>query len=381
MEALVALAAEQGPALAARKKARARRCWIRIKGQTLDLGPSTLDDSLVLRACRREPNETVPIWLMRQAGRYMAEYQLVRNQMSFLDLCKNPELAAEVTITAVERLGVDAAIIFADILLPVEPMGVGLDFSKGEGPTILRPVRDTASIDKLHPVDVRESLGFVLHAVELVRRQMHPRIPLIGFAGAPFTMASYMIEGKGSRNYIPTKSLMHSDSQAWHRLMEKLTTVLTAYLNAQIEAGCQLVQLFDSWVGCLTPHDYREYVLPHNKRLIKSLKKGIPVIHFGTGTAALLELQKQAGGDVIGLDWRVEIGPSWERLGDIAIQGNLDPVILFSKPEVIRQEAKKILDAVGARPGFIFNLGHGILPETPVDHVISLVDYVHEWNA
>lgn len=379
MDDLIALVASDGPALAAAKKQRAEEAWIRV-GEVVPNAATLLHESLVMRACRREANERIPVWLMRQAGRYMAEYQMVRSGRSFLELCKDAELAAEVTLTAVERLGVDAAIIFADILLIVEPMGVGLDFTKGAGPTIQSPLRTVDDITQLKAVDIGESLTFVMDAIGKVRKAMHPRIPLIGFAGAPFTVASYMIEGKGSRNYIPTKTLMHCEPQAWHQLMEKLTRALADYVNAQIAAGCQLVQLFDSWVGCLSPHDYREFVLPHNRRLIASITKGVPVIHFGTGTATLLELQKEAGGDVIGLDWRVEIGPTWERLGNVAVQGNLDPAILFSTPEIIRAEAKKILDAVGKKPGFIFNLGHGILPETPVDHVMDLIDFIHEYQ-
>ncbi len=387
LEDLIELAAQSGPQVAAQKRQRAARAWVRVgagagshPGAASNAPTSNYDDTLLLRACRRQPNERIPIWLMRQAGRYMAEYQMVRQKLGFLDLCKNPELAAEVTLSALERLGVDAAIIFADILLPVEPMGIGLDFAKGEGPRILRPVRDIAAIEQLRPVDINESLGFVLEAIRNVRSTMDSRIPLIGFCGAPFTMASYMIEGKGSRNYIPTKTLMHSEPKAWHQLMEKLVAVQIDFLTEQHKAGCQVLQIFDSWVGALSPQDYEEYVLVHVKNLIQSLPKDVPVIHFGTGTATLLELQKQAGGDVIGLDWRMDIGPTWERLGDVAIQGNLDPVILFSDLDVIRAEAKKILDAVGHKPGFIFNLGHGILPETPVDHVMALVDYVHEWK-
>lgn len=341
----------------------------------------SLENSLVMRACRREPNDTVPVWLMRQAGRYMAEYQAVRKNVSFLELCKNPDLASEVTITAVERLGVDAAIIFADILLIVEPMGVGLDFTEGAGPNIHSPVRSLAEVQKLKRVDPVDSLNFVLEAVRKTRSAMNPCIPLIGFCGAPFTVASYMIEGGSSKNFTRIKTLMNEEPQAWHALMELLADNLTDYLNAQIEAGCQLLQVFDSWVGILNPEEYREYVLPHTKRLISGVKKGVPVIHFGTDTEPLLELQKEAGGDVIGLDWRVDIRSTWDRLGkDVGVQGNLDPKVLFSEPEVIRAEAKKILDAVGSRPGFIFNLGHGILPETPVDHVIDLVDFVHQWK-
>jgi uroporphyrinogen decarboxylase len=338
------------------------------------------ENSAILRACRLEPNETIPIWLMRQAGRYMSEYQEVRRKVSFLELCKTPDLAAEVTVTAAERLGVDAAIIFADILLIIEPMGLALDFDEGAGPIINPPIRSLDAIKKLKRIDVADSLGFVMQAIQKVKKAM-PQIPLIGFSGAPFTICSYMIEGKGSKNFIKTKTLMHNEPKAWHQLMERLTDNLIDYLNAQIHAGCELVQIFDSWVGCLGPDEYREYVFPHTQRLIKGIKQGTSVIHFGTGTATLLELQKEAGGNVIGLDWRMDIGPTWERLGNTAIQGNMDPVILFSNLDVIRTEAKKILDAVGHKPGFIFNLGHGILPETPVDHVMALVDYVHEWRA
>lgn len=337
--------------------------------------------SLLLKACKREPNDQIPIWLMRQAGRYMAEYQAIRKKYSFLEMCRNPKVAAEVTLMAVEHLGVDAAIIFADILLPVDPMGVGLEFVKGEGPTIPRPIKNEDDINRLYEVNVHDSLGYVLETIRIVRRKTPSHIPVIGFCGAPFTMASYMIEGKGSRNYIPTKTLMYNHKTAWDSLMEKLVIVLRDFLNAQIKAGAQVVQIFDSWVGCLSPHDYRKFVLPHTKNLIDGIEESVPVIHFGTGTATLLELQKEAGGDVIGLDWRVDIASTWERLGDVAIQGNLDPVILFFPIDVIKRETKRILDAVGNKPGFIFNLGHGILPETPVDHVKALVDFVHEWKT
>jgi len=384
MDQIVELAAQKGNEVVERKRKRASQAWIRVEESSrLDKKEEEkiLHDSLLMKACRREKNDRVPIWLMRQAGRYMAEYQMIRQKVGFLDLCKNSDLASEVTVTAVERLGVDAAIIFADILLILEPMGVGLDFLKGAGPTIHSPVRNIEAIKNLKEVDVEASLGFVLEAIRKTRRAMHPRIPLIGFSGCPFTIASYMIEGKGSKNYIPTKTLMYSEPKAWHLLMEKLAVVITNYLNAQIKAGAQLVQLFDSWVGTLSPEDYREYVLPHTQRVIQGIQKGTPVIHFGTGTATLLNLQKEAGGDVIGVDWRTDIKKAWDDLGDVGVMGNLDPVILFSKPEVIFKEAEKILKKVGSRPGFIFNLGHGILPETPVDHVMALVDFVHEWGT
>ncbi len=339
---------------------------------------SELYDSPFMRACRREPVPYTPVWLMRQAGRYMREYREVRDRVSFLELCKRPELASEVTVTAVERLNVDAAIIFADILLIIEPMGIHLEFEKGEGPVIHNPVRDRKGVERLREVESVESLDYVMEAIRLTRRALRPNIPLIGFGGAPFTLASYIIEGGGSRNYVHTKSLMYGDAGAWHFMMSLIARALGRYLNAQIEAGAQAVQLFDSWVGCLSTDDYREYVLPHTREVIQSIKPGVPVIHFGTGTAALLELMREAGGDVIGLDWRVDLNEAWQRLGDVAVMGNFDPVALFASQDFVRAQAKRILDRAGGRPGHIFNLGHGILPETPVDNVIALVDAVHE---
>jgi uroporphyrinogen decarboxylase len=259
-------------------------------------------------------------------------------------------------------------------------MGLPLAFREGTGPVIAEPVRGLEQIENLKPVNPEADLNFVMEAIRRVRREMHPRIPLIGFSGAPFTLASYMIEGKGSRNYVPTKTLMHEEPRAWHQLMEKLTVAVVDHLTAQAKAGCQILQVFDSWVGCLSPEDYREFVLPHTRRLFSQLPAVPPKIHFGTGTATLLALQKEAGGDVIGMDWRVDMARAWKELGPVAVQGNLDPALLFSKPEVIFAEARRLLEAVGSKPGFIFNLGHGILPETPVDHVMALVDFVHEWK-
>jgi len=334
-----------------------------------------------MRACRREAVPYTPIWLMRQAGRYMREYREVRDRTTFLELCKNPELAAEVTVTAVERLGVDAAIIFADILLILEPLGVDLEFAKGEGPVIHNPVRQPADIGRLRELEDASALGFVYEAIGHTRRALKPDIPLIGFCGAPFTLASYLIEGGGSKNYVQTKRLMYDDSGAWHAMMGLLSRALAKYLNAQIEAGAQAVQLFDSWVGCLSPDDYREFVLPHTRSVISNVKTGVPVIHFGTGTAALLELMREAGGDVIGVDWRVRLDDAWRRIGhDVAIMGNLDPVTLFASQAVIREQSKRILEQAGGREGHIFNLGHGILPETPVENVIALVEMVHEMS-
>ncbi|MBI4591086.1 MAG: uroporphyrinogen decarboxylase [Candidatus Rokubacteria bacterium] len=332
-----------------------------------------------LSACRREPAEYTPVWVMRQAGRYMPEYRAIRARLGFLELCKNPEAAAEVTLLPVERLGVDAAIIFADILLPVEPMGVGLEFAKGEGPLIHRPVRTAADLNRLADVDPGEATPFVFEAIRKVCAALKERVPLIGFAGAPFTLASYLIEGGPSREYLHTKRLMHDDPATWHALMERLVKVTVGYVNGQIAAGAQAVQLFDSWVGTLSPDDYRECVLPHSRATIDGLTPGVPVIHFGTGTAGLLELMREAGGDVIGLDWRVDLGAAWKRVGyDVAVQGNLDPGLLLARPAEIRRAVRAILQRAGGRPGHIFNLGHGVLPETPVDHVGAMVDMVHE---
>jgi len=332
-----------------------------------------------LAACRREPVPYTPIWLMRQAGRYMPEYRAVRDKLGFLELCRTPDAAAEVTVTAVERLGVDAAIIFADILLVLEPMGVGLEFTRGDGPVLRDPVRGGADVDRLLEVDPA-ALAFVPEAVRRARAAL--RVPLIGFAGAPFTLASYLIEGGGSRTYARTKAFMLADPGAWRALMERLVRVIAGYVNAQIDAGAQAVQLFDSWVGALAPADYRAHVLPHVRTLVAALRPGVPVIHFGTGTAGLLECMRAAGGDVIGVDWRIDLDAAWARLGyDVAVQGNLDPTTLLGPADAVRTAARAILDQAAGRPGHVFNLGHGILPQTPVDHVRALVDAVHEYSA
>jgi uroporphyrinogen decarboxylase len=315
---------------------------------------------------------------MRQAGRYMAEYRQVRARVPFLELCKTPELAAEVTVRAVERLGVDAAIIFADILLILEPMGMQLEFAVGEGPVLHNPVQTVADVARLQEVDAAESLAFVMEAIRLTRAALAPDMPLIGFAGAPFTLASYMLEGGSSRHYTHTKTFMYTQPDAWHTLMALLSRNVARYLNSQIAAGAQAVQLFDSWVGHLSPMDYRTFVLPHAHAVIANVTPGVPVLHFGTGTSALLELMHDAGGDVIGVDFRVELDHAWRRLGAVGIQGNLDPVVLHADRAYIRQRVQRILQQAGGRPGHIFNLGHGILPTTPVDNVRALVDQVHE---
>lgn len=312
----------------------------------------------------------------------MAEYRAVREKFSFLDLCHHPEAAAEVTVTAVERLGVDAAIIFADILLVLEPLDIGLEFAKGEGPAIHRPVRTAEDIRRLRPYDTADRLSFVYEAIRLANRGLAEKVPMIGFSGAPYTLASYLIEGGGSRDYVKTKTLMYEQPDAWRDLMTLLSRLINAYLRNQIAAGAHAVQLFDSWVGSLAPDDYREYVLPYSRAAIDGISALAPVIHFGTGTAGLLTAMREAGGDVIGVDWRIALDEAWERLGhDVAVQGNLDPVVLFASPREIRRRVRDILDRAAGRPGHIFNIGHGILPNTPVDHVIALVDAVHELSA
>jgi uroporphyrinogen decarboxylase len=335
-----------------------------------------------LRACRRQPTEYTPIWLMRQAGRYMKEYRTLRKKYSFLEMCKNPEIAAQVTLQPVKKFKLDAAIIFSDILIPLEPMGVAFEFAKGRGPVFHHPVREIKDVEKLRLIQPEEEVPFLMKTIRMVRQELEGKIPLIGFCGAPFTLASYIIEGGHSKNYILTKGMMYQNRPAWDALMVKISDVLIRYLNAQIRAGVQAAQLFDSWAGCLSPTDYEEYVLPYSKRVINGIDKGVPLIHFATSNATLLELMKRAGGDVIGVDWRIDIGEAWARIGyDVGVQGNLDPVLLFGPVDLIKKEVKRILDRVGGRPGHIFNLGHGIFPNTPVENVTALIDIVHELSA
>jgi uroporphyrinogen decarboxylase len=334
-----------------------------------------------LMACRRQPTRYTPIWLMRQAGRYMKEYRALRKKYSFLEMCKTPDIAAQVTLQPIEKFKLDAAIIFSDILIPLGSMGVNFEFAKGEGPVFRHPVREMKDIEKLRVIEPEE-VSFLMKAIQMVRRELKGKIPLIGFSGAPFTLASYIIEGGHSRNYILTKGMMYQNRAAWGALMNKISDGLIRYLNAQIRAGAQAVQLFDSWVGCLSPADYEEYVLPYSKKVIDGVDRSVPLIHFATSNAALLELMKKAGGDVIGVDWRIDIREAWSRLGyEVAIQGNLDPAVLFGPVDLIKREVKRILDRIGGQPGHIFNLGHGILPNTPVENVAALVDVVHEYSA
>src|SRR5688572_17662359 len=337
-------------------------------------------NSRFLRACRRKPVDVTPVWFMRQAGRYMPEYRLIREKYSLLEICYQPELAAEVTLQPVRALRVDAAILFADILLPVIPLGLGLEFATGEGPVIGKPVRTMEDVAAMRPVHAETDLGYVLEAIRILRGELNGT-PLIGFCGAPFTVASYMIEGGSSREFLKTKMMMYSAPETWHALMEKLSGVLSEYLVAQIRAGAQAVQVFDSWVGTLSPQDYENFVLPYSQRVLAAARaQNVPVIHFGTNTATLLPLMKRAGGDVIGLDWRIPLDDGWALLGgDIAVQGNLDPAVLFAPLSEIKTRVHDILRRADGRPGHIFNLGHGILQHTPVENVKAIVEMVHEY--
>jgi len=338
--------------------------------------------SLFVRACEGQPTERTPVWFMRQAGRYMSEYRAVRKQHSLIEICKKPELAAEVTITAAEILGVDAAIIFADLLLPLEVMGLPFHFAAGEGPKIEQPVRTHADIERLR-TDRAAELGYVSDAIRIVVKHFGDRLPMIGFCGAPFTLASYMIEGGGSRNYIHTKKMMYSDRKAWDALMSKLVSVTSEYSAEQVRAGADVIQIFDSWVGCLSVEDYRRYVLPHVTELVRRLQKtGAPIIYFGTDSATLLPSMQESGAEVLGLDWRIPLDDGWSLLENKgAVQGNLDPVLLFADWKEVRSRAEDILKRAQGRAGHIFNLGHGILPETPVDNVKKLCEFVKEHSA
>lgn len=380
MDDLVATAASRAGELLARKK----RVAVTLSGPASD----TLDrqapwyDSPFMKACRREPCDVTPVWLMRQAGRYMAEYREVRAKTSFLELCKNPALCSEVMCTAVKRLGVDAAIIFSDLLPILEPMGLDLEYAQGEGPLIHNPVREPAEVDRVLELESVESLDFVMETVRHTRNDLPDDLPLIGFAGAPFTLASYVIEGGASRNYLHTKTLMYRDQGAWRALMERFARAITRYLNAQIAAGAQCVQLFDSWAGCLGPDDYRRFVLPHLQRIIADITPGVPVINFATGNPALLPLLAEGGSAVVGVDWRVRLDEAWTTVGrNKAVQGNLDPCSLLTDRDEIRRRAQDILDQAAGRPGHIFNLGHGVLQQTPVDNAVALVDAVHELSV
>ena len=339
-------------------------------------------DALFLRACRREPVERTPIWLMRQAGRYLPEYRAVRGRVGFMELCKTPSLAAEVMLATVDRLGVDAAIIFSDLLPILEPMGMDLEFAAGEGPVIHNPVRCAADVARVKELVDLDSLGFVFDTVRATRAGLPDAIPVIGFAGAPFTLAGYCIEGGTSKAWLHAKSLMYRSPSAWHDLMDRIARAVSGYLLAQIDAGAQCVQLFDSWVGCLSPADYRAFVLPHSRTAMREASARVPVIHFATGNPALLPLLAEAGGSVIGIDWRVDLDEAWRTVGhDRAVQGNLDPAVLLGDRDTVRSKALEILAAAGGRPGHVFNLGHGVHPQTPVENVLELIATVKSARA
>lgn len=335
-----------------------------------------------LNACKRKDVDCTPVWMMRQAGRYLEEYREIRKKHSFLEMCKTPELVVEVTLQPVRRFEIDAAIIFADILLPLEHMGIDFEFTKGEGPHIKNPIRTIEDIKNLRPISPFEQMPYLFEAIKNVLSELNGQVPLIGFSGAPFTLASYVIEGGGSRNYENTKALMYSEPKAWHLLMEKLTDMVIVYLNAQIKAGVQAIQVFDSWVGCLSPLDYCEFVLPHQQRLFEHLDKSVPHIHFAFGASHLIEFVNKAGGDIIGIDWRINLDEAWQKIGyDKGIQGNLDPVALHGSKDYIKARVIDILNRANKRNGHIFNLGHGILPNAPVDNVKYMIDLVHELSA
>jgi len=339
-------------------------------------------NSIFVRACKGLPTDSTPVWFMRQAGRYMSEYREVRKHHSLVEICKKPALAAEVTITAAEAIGVDAAIIFADLLLPLEVMGLPFHFSANEGPVIEKPVRTAADVRVL-TTDGAPELRYVSEAIAECVKHFGNKLPMIGFCGAPFTLASYMIEGGGSRNYVEVKKMMYNQPEVWDEMLHKLNLVLTAYIADQVKAGADVIQVFDSWVGCLSVEDYRKYVLPRTKELITALKKtGVPIIYFGTDSSTLLSSMNETEADVIGVDWRIPLNDGWKLMNyRPAVQGNLDPVLLFAEWPEIKERAKAILDQAAARPGHIFNLGHGILPQTPVDNVKNLAKFVREYSA
>ncbi|MDZ4820512.1 MAG: uroporphyrinogen decarboxylase [Planctomycetota bacterium] len=395
LESLLAEIANQAPALLASKrqskqpphrKSTQAKAAPAASATHVTLPPENamttdLQNSLFMRAARCEPTERTPIWIMRQAGRYLPEYRAIRSKVTFLELCKNPQLCAEVMITTVNRLQVDAAIIFADLLPILEPMGFNLEFAQGEGPVIHNPVRTAADLARVRELEDVSALHFVMETVALTRAGLPPSIPVLGFAGAPFTLASYAIEGGSSRNYAHTKELMYRDQGAWDALMSLLSRAVVRYLNAQIDAGAQCVQIFDSWVGCLGTADYRRYVLPHMHAILAAIQPGVPVINFATGNPALLPLLREAGGSVIGIDWRIDLDAAWDIVGhDKAVQGNMDPLVLLADEATVRQRATEVLKQAAGRPGHIFNLGHGVLPQTPVENVLALIDTVKSYR-
>jgi uroporphyrinogen decarboxylase len=335
-----------------------------------------------LRACRKEPVDATPVWFMRQAGRYMADYRALRERYSLLEICRTPELAVAVTLQPIDVIDLDAAIVFSDLLLPFVPMGLDFDFIKGEGPAIERPIRHLSDVRRLRTFEPRESLAHVLTTIRMLRNELRERVPLIGFGGAPFTMASYAIEGGPSTLYTRTKSFMYAQPQAWHMLCERFSTMMADYLRAQVEAGVQALQIFDSWAGQLSRSDYREFALPHTRRIFDALADlDVPVVHFGVGTTAILPEIAEAGGHVIGVDWRLPLDEAWRAIGCArGIQGNLDPALLLGPVDRMLAAADEILRSAGGRAGHIFNLGHGVLPMTPLEHVQALARHVHAYG-
>ena len=338
----------------------------------------SLKNDRFLRACRLEPVDRTPVWFMRQAGRYQAEYRSLRERYTLLEICREPELCAQVTALPVRQLGVDAAILFSDIMVPLGPMGIDYELKENVGPVIENPVRTLRDVQALRPLEPAEDLPYVLETIRLLVRELD--VPLIGFAGGPFTLASYLIEGKPTRTFIETKTLMYSEPTVWHQLLQRLTDGVVRHLRAQVEAGAHALQIFDSWVGALDPWDYRTYVLPHMRRLFaQTADLGVPRIHFGVGAGHLLPLMREAGGEVIGVDWRVPLPVAWEQVGEgVGLQGNLDPVLLFSPEETLKARVGAILESVRGRRGHIFNLGHGVLPKTPPDALKRVVEWVHQ---
>ncbi|MBM7843094.1 uroporphyrinogen decarboxylase [Herpetosiphon giganteus] len=336
-----------------------------------------------LRACRREAVDTTPVWFMRQAGRALPEYRAIREQYGFMDICYQPELCAEVTLQPVRRLGVDAAIMFADIMTPLIATGVGVDLVESIGPVVANPIRTMADVSRIRPIEPEVDVPYISKSIHLLKAELG-QTPLIGFAGAPFTLAAYLVEGKGSKNFLNTKAMMYGSPNVWHALMERLADLTISYLRVKLTAGVDALQLFDSWVGCLSPHDYATFVQPYTARILKTLREetSIPLIHFGTNTTNLLPLMRNDGGSVLGADWRIPIDEAWQLIGnDKAIQGNLDPAVLLGPWEYVREQAADILRRIDGRPGHIFNLGHGIHPQTPVANLERLVAFVHEHKA
>ena len=340
----------------------------------------SIAETRFMKACRLERADTTPVWFMRQAGRMLPEYRKIRERYTLMDVCRQPELCAEVTMQPVRRLGVDAAVMFADIMLPLIGIGVGVELVDNVGPVVANPVTDMGDLDALRPIEPEEDVPFVMEAVRILKQEMGDKTPLIGFCGAPFTLASYLIEGKPTREFSKTKAMMYTAPEVWHGLMERLTTIMTRYLHAKVDAGVDALQLFDSWVGALGPRDYAEYVEPYSQRILRSLReRGLPFIHFGTNTATLLDQMKDDGGTTIGVDWRIPLDVAWERIGyNLGIQGNLDAAVLYGPDEFWQERALEVLKQAGGRPGHIFNLGHGVLPDLPLDNVNRLVDFVHE---